>query len=73
MTVRPPNQAQSLQWTADDETRITSIGHFLRDYGLDELLASHQHSTRGEMSIVGPRPLLPGQEQNFDAVVKHKS
>lgn len=65
------NEASGPVFKIKDDPRVTRIGRFLRRTSLDEL-PQFLNVLRGEMSLVGPRPPLPGEVAQYDRLQRRR-
>ncbi|WP_206050694.1 sugar transferase [Nocardioides speluncae] len=65
------NEVDGALFKIKRDPRITRVGHFLRRSSLDEL-PQLINVVKGEMSLIGPRPALPGEVATYNAGARRR-
>lgn len=69
--LKSKNEMSGPMFKMKEDPRITGVGKFIRKTSIDELPQLF-NVLKGEMSLVGPRPNLPGEVVKFNAWQKQK-
>lgn len=62
--LKEKNDVNGPMFKMKKDPRITKVGHFIREHSLDEL-PQFINVIKGDMSLVGPRPPLPSEVEQY--------
>lgn len=70
-SLQEKNEASGPMFKIKDDPRITKFGKFIRKTSIDEL-PQLWNVLKGEMSLVGPRPALPSEVNQYTKYQKYR-